>query len=223
MHAWLPSLWTGMWLRVTLLWYKSCILFCYYTNEILISITTWPPSTLLLLKGLHDNQARNCKMLYYKHLCGHWYCHNGKVSAQPHTIVKQICFPNGNVLFLSLFPLFKNWMHNVGWGCAEILPGEGASLEGFQSQIMWCHEIRWNLMPDELFHMPIVPKQQNTLICYSLLLNTWNAYSAGKNNLIGWRIHVVTCRDVNQVSWKLPMRLLFEWNAYCTLNNVSGS
>ena len=37
----------------------------------------------------------------------------GKVSAQPHTIVKQICFPNGNVLFLSLFPLFKNWMHNT--------------------------------------------------------------------------------------------------------------
>ena len=23
----------------------------------------------------------------------------GKISAQPHTIVKQICFPNGNVLF----------------------------------------------------------------------------------------------------------------------------
>ena len=32
---------------------------------------------------------------------------SGKVSAQPHTIVKQICFPNGNVLFLSLFSLFK--------------------------------------------------------------------------------------------------------------------
>ena len=32
----------------------------------------------------------------------------GKVSAEPHTIVKQICFPNGNVLFLSLFSLFKN-------------------------------------------------------------------------------------------------------------------
>ena len=45
-----------------------------------------------------------------------------KVSVQPHTIVKQICFPNGNVLFLSLFSLFKNWMHNVVWGCAEILP-----------------------------------------------------------------------------------------------------
>ena len=23
----------------------------------------------------------------------------GKISAQPHTIVKQICFPNGDVLF----------------------------------------------------------------------------------------------------------------------------
>ena len=46
----------------------------------------------------------------------------GKVSAQPHTIVKQICFPNGNVLFLSLFSPFKNWMHNIGWGCVEILP-----------------------------------------------------------------------------------------------------
>ena len=46
----------------------------------------------------------------------------GKISSQPHTIVKQICFPNGNVLFLSLFSLSKNWMHNVVWGYAEILP-----------------------------------------------------------------------------------------------------
>ena len=46
----------------------------------------------------------------------------GKISVQPHTIVKQICFPNGTVLFLSLFSLSKNWMHNVKWGCAEILP-----------------------------------------------------------------------------------------------------
>ena len=37
----------------------------------------------------------------------------GKISAQPHTIVKQICFPNGNVLFLSLFSLSKNRMHDV--------------------------------------------------------------------------------------------------------------
>ena len=46
----------------------------------------------------------------------------GKISAQPHTIVKQICFPNCNVLFLSLFSLSKNRMHNVVMGCAEILP-----------------------------------------------------------------------------------------------------
>ena len=44
-----------------------------------------------------------------------------KISTQPHTIVKQICFPNGNVLFLLLFSL-SNWMHNVVWGCAGILP-----------------------------------------------------------------------------------------------------
>ena len=46
----------------------------------------------------------------------------GKISAQPHTIVKQIYFPSGSVLFLSLFSLSKNWMHNVVWGCEEILP-----------------------------------------------------------------------------------------------------
>ena len=32
----------------------------------------------------------------------------GKISAQPPTNVKQSCFPNGNVLFLSLFSLSKN-------------------------------------------------------------------------------------------------------------------
>ena len=32
----------------------------------------------------------------------------GKISVQPHSIVKQICFPNSNVLFLSLFSLSKN-------------------------------------------------------------------------------------------------------------------
>ena len=46
----------------------------------------------------------------------------GKISARPHTIVKQICFPNGSVLFLSLFSLSKNRMHYVVMGCAEILP-----------------------------------------------------------------------------------------------------
>ena len=33
---------------------------------------------------------------------------SGILTAQPHTIVKQICFPDGNVLFLSLFSLSKN-------------------------------------------------------------------------------------------------------------------
>ena len=47
---------------------------------------------------------------------------NGKISAQPHNSVIQICFPNGNVLFLLLFFLFKSWMHNEVWGSAEILP-----------------------------------------------------------------------------------------------------
>ena len=37
----------------------------------------------------------------------------GKISAQLHTIVKQIYFPSGSVLFLSLFSLSKNWMHVV--------------------------------------------------------------------------------------------------------------
>ena len=32
----------------------------------------------------------------------------GIISAQPDIIVKQICFPNGNVLFLSLLSLSKN-------------------------------------------------------------------------------------------------------------------
>ena len=32
----------------------------------------------------------------------------GKISAQSHPIVKQICFPNGNLLFLSLFSISKN-------------------------------------------------------------------------------------------------------------------
>ena len=32
----------------------------------------------------------------------------GKISAQPHAIVICICFPNGNLRFLSLFSLSKN-------------------------------------------------------------------------------------------------------------------
>ena len=36
------------------------------------------------------------------------FAYRGKISAQPYTIVKQICFPDGNVLFLSLFSLSRN-------------------------------------------------------------------------------------------------------------------
>ena len=36
-------------------------------------------------------------------------------------ICKCTRFPDGNLLFLSLFSLSKNWMYNVGWGCALVL------------------------------------------------------------------------------------------------------
>ena len=38
----------------------------------------------------------NAKFLFLSQL---GYSSFGKISAQPHTIVKQICFPNGDVLF----------------------------------------------------------------------------------------------------------------------------
>ena len=44
-----------------------------------------------------------------------WLLKMDKIPIQPHTFVKQICFPNGNVLFMSLFSLSENWMHNVVW------------------------------------------------------------------------------------------------------------
>ena len=39
---------------------------------------------------------------------------DGKISAQPHTIVKQICFHNGKVLFLSSFSLSMNAWCSMG-------------------------------------------------------------------------------------------------------------
>ena len=53
----------------------------------------------------------------------------GKISVQPHTIVKQICFPNGDVLFLSLLSISKNWMHNEIWGRAKISPKQLTSVD----------------------------------------------------------------------------------------------
>ena len=64
------------------------------------------------------------------HLCfvfyGEIYIKNGlgKISAQPHTIVKQIWLPSGNVLFLLLFSLSKNWMHNASFLSIEIAKTE---------------------------------------------------------------------------------------------------
>ena len=47
----------------------------------------------------------------------------GRISAQPHTIVKQSSKPKGNLLFSSLFPLSKDCMYDEIWGCcAEIMP-----------------------------------------------------------------------------------------------------
>ena len=78
---------------------------------------------------INENRLNHAKLKLTKNIhfliergLGYITIKMGKISAQPHTIVKQICFPNGNVLFLSLFSLSKNWMHNVVWGCAEILP-----------------------------------------------------------------------------------------------------
>ena len=71
--------------------------------------TTFPISDHFIIQcpiGF-SRSALSCKKLTFRKLKNIDIA-AGKVSAQPHTIVKQICFPNGNVLFLSLFSLFKN-------------------------------------------------------------------------------------------------------------------
>ena len=73
----------------------------------------------------------------------------GKISAQHHTIVKQICFPNDNVLFLSLFSLSKNWMHNVVWGCAEILPQFDRCLHWMFGSVVESKQL-WGFIPEYL-------------------------------------------------------------------------
>ena len=74
------------------------------------------------LKG-HTNDERKTYDFFLENIkIFSWLIKMDKIPAQPYSIVKQICFSNGNVLFLSLCALFKNWMHNVVWGCAEMLP-----------------------------------------------------------------------------------------------------
>ena len=38
LHAWLPSLWKGVWLKVTLIWYKHC---CFLNTNYFVSMLTW--------------------------------------------------------------------------------------------------------------------------------------------------------------------------------------
>ena len=65
----------------------------------------------------------------------------GKVSAQPRTIEKQICFYNWNVLFLSLFSLAKNWMHNVG---AKSALADAGFVEEAISELLLTNRVFWN-------------------------------------------------------------------------------
>ena len=59
---------------------------------------------------------------YFGHVWEHSDPALGNISAQPHTVVKQICFLKGKVLFLSLFCLPKNWMHNIVRGLWKFYP-----------------------------------------------------------------------------------------------------
>ena len=89
----------------------------------------------------------------------------GKISTQHHTIVKKICFPNGNVLFLSLFSLSKSWMHNVVWGCPEILP----TLEWKIVQSLWNRykHTTW-IWKRSSFHYKIRTEKNSVLSCTGL-------------------------------------------------------
>ena len=80
----------------------------------------WPPvaATLLIFHNRYNGKFEGRlaqKSLRHKEECtktgrlSFVKTRLGKISAQP----TQICFPNGNVLFLSLFFLSKNWMQNV--------------------------------------------------------------------------------------------------------------
>lgn len=82
---------------------------CVKTDEVLHSIVTLTHS----LSHFHDIATLPPK--------GQSSCNKGKISAQPHTIVKQSSKPN--LLLSSLFHLAKNCMYDKIWGCcAEIMP-----------------------------------------------------------------------------------------------------
>ena len=85
--------------------YKKRVKFC-----ILLS-----PSVTHSLSHFHDIEASPPKV--------HRSHKKGKISPQPHTVVKQSSKLKGNLLIPSLFSLFRNCIHDEIWGCcAEIMP-----------------------------------------------------------------------------------------------------
>ena len=85
--------------------YKKRVKFC-----ILLS-----PSVTHSLSHFHDIEASPPKV--------HRSHKKGKISPQPHTVVKQSSKLKCNLLIPSLFSLFRNCIHDEIWGCcAEIMP-----------------------------------------------------------------------------------------------------
>lgn len=54
--------------------------------------------------------------------CANMLSSFGNISVEPQIIPKQSCTCKVNIFRLTLFSLCKNYMHNVLWDCAEILP-----------------------------------------------------------------------------------------------------
>ena len=123
----------------------------------------------------------------------------GKVSAQPHTIVKQICFPNGNVLFLSLFSLFNNWMHNVGWGCAEILPTNATAEKVEIDQFVYILASDCGLLENKLGKVSAQPHTIVKQICFPngnvLFLSLFSLFKNWMHN-VGWGCAEILPRDL---------------------------
>ena len=99
-----------------------------------------------------------------------------KISAKPNTIVKQICFPDSHVLFLSFF-VSKNWMHNVVWAVRIFYPFTLALTLGMDK---WLQEI-WS----KGISMFII------LTCYKYNVDVHNTFAAHDV------IRYMTSRDAN--------------------------